>query len=84
MVERKTKRDFGNGPQEVTEIGFRATGENWNEYLTDDGSVIRVKLVATEILRVDGQYDAQGNPVYIVGSQNVVAISAAEDKRKDM
>lgn len=81
-MERKTTRDFGQGFVPVTEVGFRSSGENWNEYLTDDGTVIRVKLVATEILRLDDQFDAQGNPIYVVGSQNVIVISAPEERRQ--
>ncbi len=82
-MERKKIVDFGRGPTEVTEVGFRTAGEHWNEYLLDDGTVIRVKLIATEILRVDGQYDQRGEPVYVVASTNVTAVSAPQDKRKE-
>ena len=74
--------DLGNGPQEVTEVGFRTMGENWNEYLADDGSVIRVKLVVTEIVRVDGMYDDQGAPGYWIKSANVTNVSAPEELSK--
>ncbi len=68
---------------DVTEVGFRSSGENWNEYLADDGTVIRIKLVVTEVLRIDGQYDEQGNPAYLIKSSNVTAVSAPDDMRKD-
>lgn len=58
---------------------FQTGGEHWNEYLVEDGSVLRVKLVATEIVRLDGQYDQEGNPIYMVNSTNVLAVSAPED-----
>jgi hypothetical protein len=32
---------------EAEPIGFRSSGEHFNEYLLDDGSVLRIKLVAT-------------------------------------
>ena len=63
-------------------IPFRGTGEHWNEYLLDDGSVLRVKLVAMEVVKIDDQYDPQGNPVYVVQSQNVLAVNAPERLRK--
>ena len=71
-----------------TEVGgtimtFRSSGEYWNEYLVDDGSVIRIKLVATEILRLDDQYDPQGNPIYLVQSQNVMAVQAPDSLRRE-
>ena len=68
---RREKVPFGNQMVDATPLRFRSAGENWNEYLVDDGSVIRIKLVATDILRVDGQYDQQGNPIYVVKSSNV-------------
>ncbi len=66
----------------ATEIGYRASGEHWNEYLVDDGTVVRIKLVVTEILRVEGQYDPQGNPLYMMTSTNVTSVSAPEDLRR--
>jgi hypothetical protein len=38
--------------------------------------------VVTEILRIDGQYDADRNPMYVVRSSNVVAISSPEGLRR--
>jgi hypothetical protein len=82
-VERKRRVTVpGLGEVEVTEVGFRSGGENWNEYLADDGTVIRMKLVVTEVLRVDGQYDAEGTPVYLVKSTNVTSISAPDELRR--
>ncbi len=69
-------------PVQATEIGFRSSGEHWNEYLLDDGSVMRIKLVATSALRVDDMFDDEGNPVYVVQSTNVMNVSASEDLRK--
>lgn len=83
-MERKKIVNFGQGPKEVTEVGFRSGGEHWNEYLLDDGTVVRIKLVATEVWRIDGEYDSLGNPQYVVTSTNVTAVSAPQDKRKEM
>jgi len=63
-------------------IPFQGGVEHWNEYLLDDGTVIRVKVVTTEIVRVDGQWDKQGNPWYLVETTNVVKVSAAEALRQ--
>jgi hypothetical protein len=82
-VERKKTINVpGVGPIEATEVGFRTSGEYWNEYLADDGTVIRMKLVVTEVLRIDGQYDPEGNPAYLVKSSNVTAISAPDELRR--
>jgi hypothetical protein len=73
---------LGDKDVDATEMGFQTGGEHWNEYLLSDGSVIRLKPVATEILRVDGKYDNDGNPVYIVKAANVVSVSASDKARK--
>lgn len=62
---------------------FRSSGEHWNEYLVDDGSVVRIKLVATEILRLDDQFDPQGNPVYLVQSTNVMSVNSPDNLRRE-
>lgn len=72
-----------NGEEiEAEVIGFRANMEHWNEYFLDDRTVLRLKPVVTEVLRVEGQYDANGNPAYIIQSTNVTAVDAPEELRQ--
>ena len=47
----------------VPEIPIVKSDEKTNEYELEDGSVIRFRAVATAILRVEGQYDGDGNPI---------------------
>ena len=83
-MERKRKANLpGLGQVDVTEVGFRASGEHWNEYLADDGTVIRMKLVVTDIVRIDGKYDDEGNPAYWIKSSNVTNVSAPDELRKE-
>lgn len=69
-------------PLPTTEIGFRTSGEYWNEYLVDDGSVIRLKVVVTDVMRVDGAYDPEGNPMYVTKSTNIMTVSTPEEIRR--
>ncbi len=79
-MARKRKYRTPDGQEfEGTAMPFRAGAEHWNEYLLDDGTVVRVKLVATEVVRLDGQYDPMGNPAYVVFSTNVTHVSAPEE-----
>lgn len=79
-MERKRKVQGPDGDvHDATEVGFRSSGEHWNEYLLDDGTVARLKLVVTGVLRLEGVRDQRGQPVYIIESTNVMAVSAAED-----
>jgi len=57
-----------------TAVKIRAiVGDEWNEYELEDGSRIRIKTVITKVLRLDGYFDAYGNPIYVIQSQMVVA-----------
>ena len=67
---------------EAEVVGFRATGEHWNEYLLDDGTVFKIKLVVTEIARVKNRYDAKGDPIYDAATHTqVTAIDAPDSMR---
>jgi hypothetical protein len=50
--------------------------------LLDDRSTLKFKTVVTEVYRVEGQYDAEGNPVYFVKSVNVLSVNAPEELKK--
>jgi hypothetical protein len=63
-------------------IGFRSTGEHWNEYLLDDGTVFRIKLVVTEIARLMDRYDAEGDPIYAATHAQVITVDAPESLRR--
>lgn len=82
MDERRKKIQHLGRQIDVTEIPFETPAEHWNEYLVDDGSVIKLKTITGEILRIDGEYDTEGNPLYLVKSTNVVTVSAPEKPRE--
>lgn len=81
MRKRKIKGPDGSDV-EVTELSFQNTREHWNEYLLDDGTILKLKPVATEVFRLDGKYDQEGNPLYLLRSRNVLVVSAAENLKR--
>lgn len=81
-MENKMKINFGGEEVEVTPIEVNQASEYWNQYLLDDGSVIKMKLVATKVLRVDNRYDTEGNPIYFVQSQNIMSVNSTDNLKK--
>ncbi len=82
-MANKVKINFGGEEVEATPLDINQTNEYWNQYLLDDGTVIKMKLVATKILRVENKFDNEGNPVYIVQSTNITSVNAPDNlKRK--
>jgi hypothetical protein len=69
-------------PIDVTELSFQNVREHWNEYLLDDGTILKLKAVATEVFKQEGQYDAEGNPIYLLRSKNVMVVSAPDHLKK--
>lgn len=82
-MERKRKIRMPDGREvDAIELGFQTTGEYWNEYLVEDGTVIRLKPVAVQIVRVEGEYDEQHNPMYLVQTTNVMFVSAPDKLKR--
>jgi hypothetical protein len=80
--ERKKKVPWQGQIVDGTEVSFQTSREPWTEYLLDDGSVIKLKTVATEVIRLENTYDPSGDPIYTVKSTQIVAVSANEKLRK--
>lgn len=81
-MDRRKRIRVGNQEVEVIPVTFQPSGENWNEYLLSDGTVLKTKMVATEIYRVPDAYDEDGNPQYIVKSAQIVTASTPENLRQ--
>ena len=75
---------IGDREVDATPVRVRQSNEVWNDYLLDDGSVLRVKLVLTETLVVEGEYDPDGNPLYVFRSSNVMVVSSPDALRKKL
>jgi hypothetical protein len=65
------------------EVFINSTSEHWSEFMLEDGAVVKAKIVGTKVFKVPGEYDGDGNPLYLLRSVNVVAVTVPEAlKRK--
>ncbi len=81
-MERKTKVNLGGQMRDAEQVPVQSSEERWNQYLLEDGTVLKMKIVVTEVYRVDGIYDQDGNPVYHVKSTNVASADAPENLKQ--
>lgn len=81
-MERRRKVPYQGKQFDGIEIPIKSSGELWNEYLLEDGTVIRLKVIMTDIIKVEGEFDAEGTPVYVMKSTMITSVSAPEDLRK--
>lgn len=63
-------------------VDVSSTNENFNQYLLEDGTVLRTRAILVSVTRVPDVYDNQDNPLYIVRQQNLVIAESPESLRK--
>ena len=84
MANEKVMINMGGRQVQATPVDVNQSGERWNEYFLEDGTVLKMKLVLKKVFKVDGEFDEEGNPVYVMQSTNVTSVSAPGDlKKKD-
>ena len=74
--------NFGGRMREATIVDFEADRESFSTYILQDGTSLKIKAVLTEVLRIDGEYQQNGDPVYGVSATQVLAVNAPESLRK--
>jgi len=76
MPGEKVNINFGGRSVEAVPVEATQSSERWNEYLLEDGTVLKMKLVLKKTYKIENEYDAEGNPVYVMQSTNVTSISS--------
>jgi hypothetical protein len=83
VPEKKTKVDLpGKGLVDASEVAVNESTERWTDVLLADGSVLRIKPVVLAALRIDNEYDAEGNPLYQVKVNQIMTVTAPEHLKK--
>jgi len=77
MADKTRKLRVFDNDVDVVDVAFDPVAEYFNEYRLEDGSVIKVKAVATSIMRVHNQFTLEGTPVYIVITSPAVRVTAS-------
>ena len=83
MPEKKTKVDLpGTGLVDATEVAVTESTERWTDVQLSDGSTLRIKPVVLGAVRIDNQYDAEGNPLYQVKVNQIMTVTASDHLKK--
>jgi len=71
--------------REVTgeKLDFKIEQEEWNIYTLEDGTRFKMRSVLAEVVRLEDEFNAQGDPVYLANSQNIVSADVPERLKKD-
>jgi hypothetical protein len=85
MAERRTKVMIQATGQTADgfDVPVEESSERWSEFKLEDGTIFRIKATLINAIRVDGQYDPQGNPMYVMNITPVIApVEIPEHLRK--
>jgi len=63
------------------DMRYDTLAQEFNEYLLDDGTKIKIFTNVTEVSRTTLK-DAKGDPVYFVNSSNTIEIKPSEQYKK--
>jgi hypothetical protein len=80
MAEKRVKIPFPtpiSPAMDGSEIAVSESTEKWSEVTLEDGTVLRIKPSVLSAIRIDGQYDPEGNPAYLIKAQQVVMVVSA-------
>lgn len=67
---------------DATEVNVEEATERWTDIRLADGSQIRIKTVILGVLRLEGQYDGDGNPLYQLKANQVMTVNSPDHLRK--
>jgi hypothetical protein len=80
MVERPTKVMHNDKMVDATDVPVAESTEKWSEFTLEDGTVIRMKATLVSAARVKGEYDSQGNPVYVMNLASAIGFASVPEK----
>ena len=78
---KKVEFKLGDKIVAGTLVDFETLREEYNSYKLADGSTIRMKTVVTNIIRTE-EFTPEGEPVYIINSQNVLVAHVPDELKK--
>lgn len=65
--------DYMGRKVEAKPVDFVERKEGWNEYQIMDGKILKIKLVVTGVLILEGEKNPDGSQAYLIQSTNIVA-----------
>ena len=68
------KLNLGGKTVDSERMEFKQLDEAWSSYRLEDGTIVKIKVVAAEVYKLPGVDPLTGAPQYLVKSSNVLAV----------
>jgi hypothetical protein len=86
MPERKIRIPYPTPVSPMmdgVEVSVKESTERWTDILLDDGTQLRLKANVLSAVRIVGEYDPEGNPMYALkAGQTLTILSSPENLRR--
>jgi hypothetical protein len=80
VAEKRTKVQVPGKPAgtlaDAVEVNVEESTERWTDIKLSDGTEIRMKTVVLSVLRLEGEFDQDGNPMYQLKLNQVMTANA--------
>jgi len=73
----------GMGNVEGFDVPIKESVERWTDLNLEDGSVLRVKSSVLKVIRADGKFDPQGNPMYVIQASHVMVVASTPEHLRE-
>ncbi len=73
-IRRQVTPAPGRDPKEGLLVDVRQSHEHWSQYFLADGTILRIKPLVTEVVRLDDELDSAGNPTYVLKATLITAV----------
>jgi len=80
--DRRVKVKFGDREVDGVPISIDHMREEWNQYVLSDQTLLKARLIVTEVIRLVDEFTPEGDPVYVIKSANIVATECPPDLRR--
>ena len=69
MVHSQSTVTLPDGSQKHgVEVQVVESTEKWSEFTLQDGSTVRAKAVLASAIRLEGEFDTNGRPIYVLNA----------------
>jgi len=77
----KIRLNLGGNVVETEKMTVRPVEEPWSIYRTEDGDIIKLKLVVSDVFKLPNPDPVTGLPQFIVKSSNIMSVEVPETPR---
>ncbi len=76
---RKIVRDQTGAEVEGVVVDVVESTERFSDIRLEDGTLVRIRPVIVEVIRIEGKWDNEGKPLYVIRSANVMTVDDVDE-----